>query len=132
MTKCLGAAGPATLDMVGFMSGGAAASLQPTTVMVIEAAARVQRAMRNMVHLRRTLVRHSKSVPRAVEWPYGCPATFTGTRLFASEPSPSSPSRLPPQQYAVPPGVTPQVCHHPTLTSAKVRPPDTCVGALMN
>ena len=39
---------------------------------------------------------------------YGWPTTLTGTLLSVSEPSPSAPRKLLPQQYAVPAVVSPQ------------------------
>src|SRR5256885_9523864 len=60
---------------------------------------------------------------------YGCPATFTGTLLSVVVPSPSSPVKLSPQQYARPASVTPQVWWEPALRFANVRPPLTGTGS---
>src|SRR5256885_6499875 len=60
---------------------------------------------------------------------YGCPATFTGTLLSVVVPSPSSPAKLSPQQYARPASVTPQVWWKPALRLANVRPPLTGTGS---
>src|SRR3989449_7168537 len=109
-----------------------AASRQPATARPIAVTAMVKRVMCDMVHLRRTCVRHSRFVPGSMGMPYGCPATFTGMLLDVCEPFPSSPFALPPQQYAVPLGVTPQLWYHPTLTAAKLRPPGTAVGPVLN
>src|SRR5207245_11273560 len=59
------------------------------------------------------------------------PDTPTGAALGVVVPCPSRPKRLSPQQYAAPPGVTPQVVPAPALTAAKVRPPDTATGVAL-
>src|SRR5690242_2358882 len=59
------------------------------------------------------------------------PVTATGTELEVSEPSPRSPSALPPQQYAAPLGVRPQVCVLPVTTEEKVSPPLTGTGTVL-
>jgi hypothetical protein len=43
-------------------------------------------------------------------------------------PVPNWPELFPPQQYAEPPGVTPQVCSLPALTVENVWPPTTGTG----
>jgi hypothetical protein len=60
------------------------------------------------------------------------PRTATGTLLDVVEPSPSSPSVLPPQQYAAPPVVSPQVWIGPVATAENVSPPLTATGTVLD
>jgi hypothetical protein len=54
--------------------------------------------------------------------------TRAGAERFVVVPSPSSPVLLSPQQYAVLPVVTAQVCVPPALTAETLRPPVTATG----
>ena len=49
-------------------------------------------------------------------------ATVTGTVAMADEPTPNWPEVSLPQQYVIPPGSRPHVCHDPAAMVANTRP----------
>ena len=57
--------------------------------------------------------------------------TITGVVLAVVVPLPSSPRGLLPQQYAPPLVVTPQALKYPAITEAKLSPPDTTTGVVL-
>src|SRR5204863_421158 len=61
---------------------------------------------------------------------FSTPLTRTGVLHDVVVPSPSSPSRFSPQQYAAPPVVTPQLWNDPALTAANLSPPATGTGVV--
>ena len=61
---------------------------------------------------------------------YCWPNTSTGELRSVVEPLPSWPAKLPPQQYASPPIVRPQVWMNWVLSDWRVSPPDTASGVV--